>query len=61
MTVRSCGLAVALAILDGVILFRVLLEPRIKLGVPGVKALGLRESLVCTISTFPLVFLLEGM
>jgi hypothetical protein len=45
----------------GMLLLRVLLEPKIELGVPDAKALGLRESLVCTISAFALVLSLKGL
>ncbi len=45
----------------GMLLLRVLLEPKIELGVPDAKALGLREALVCTISAFALVISLKGL
>lgn len=45
----------------GMLLLRVLLEPKIELGVPDAKALGLRESLVCIISAFALVLSLKGL
>lgn len=45
----------------GMLLLRVLLEPRIEFGIPDAKALGLRESLVCTISAFALVLSLRGL
>ena len=45
----------------GMLLLRVFLEPKIELGVPDAKALGLRESLVCTISAFALVLSLKGL
>ena len=45
----------------GMLLLRVLVEPKIELGVPTAKDLGLRESLVCTISAFALVLSLKGL
>ena len=45
----------------GMLLLRVLLEPKIELAVLDAKALGLRESLVCTISAFALVLSLKGL
>ncbi len=45
----------------GMLLLRVVVEPKLELGVPDAKALGLRESLVCTISAFALVLSLKGL
>ena len=45
----------------GMLLLRVLVEPKLELGVPDAKALGLRESLVCTISALALVLSLKGL
>lgn len=45
----------------GMLLLRVLLEPKLELAVQDAKALGLRESLVCTISAFALVLSLKGL
>ncbi|MBL0311488.1 MAG: YwiC-like family protein [Holophagaceae bacterium] len=45
----------------GMLLLRVLLEPKLELAVLDAKALGLRESLVCTISAFALVLSLKGL
>lgn len=45
----------------GLLLLRVLVEPKVELGVPDAKALGLRESLVCAISALVLVISLKGL
>lgn len=45
----------------GMLLLRVLLEPKLEQGVLDAKALGLRESLVTTISAFALVLSLKGL
>jgi hypothetical protein len=45
----------------GMLLIRLLVEPKIELGVPDAKALGVRESLVCVISAFALVLSLKGL
>lgn len=45
----------------GLLFLRAILEPRFEIRIPDAKSLGLRESLVCAISSLTLVLSLKGM